>query len=97
MRSGTIQCCTMCLMHAIFKKNKYNLVISKTLLSFTDEIKKKYSNISFSMQEKQNGTADAVKVAISKNKNFSDHTIIIWRYPINFKINTTKGTQAFSN
>ena len=32
--------------------------------------KKKYPNISFSMQEKQNGTADAVKVVISKNKKF---------------------------
>ena len=60
------------------KKNKnINLVISKTLLDFTDEIKKKYSNITFSLQEKQNGTADAVKVAIAKNKNFSDQTIVI--------------------
>ena len=39
--------------------------------------KKKYPNITFSLQEKQNGTADAVKVAIAKNKNFSDQTIVI--------------------
>ena len=63
------------------KNSNVNLVISKSLLAFRQEIKKRYPNIVFSLQEKQNGTADAVKCALKTNQ--SKHIIgkkIILRY-----------------
>ena len=60
------------------KNSNVNLVISKSLLAFKQEIKKRYPNIVFSLQEKQNGTADAVKCALKKNQIYSKKTIILY-------------------
>ncbi len=61
------------------KYNKINLVTSKSLSKYNALIKKKYNNITFSLQLKQLGTADAVKTALPKNKkNLSETTIVMY-------------------
>ena len=48
------------------------------------------------MQEKQNGTADAVKVFFKKIKNYSDFTIsYMWRYTFDFKKTIEKSLKHF--
>ncbi len=60
------------------KNSNINLVISRSLLAFREEIKKKYPNIVFTLQEKQNGTADAVKCALRENQSDPKNTIVLY-------------------
>ena len=48
----------------LLKPKTISMVISKELDTYKDDIKKKYKNVKFVVQEQQLGTADAVRCAI---------------------------------
>ncbi len=59
------------------KNNSINLVISKSLSDYKVLIKEKYNNLTFSIQDRQQGTADAVKSALKNFKNNSSKITLI--------------------
>ncbi len=61
------------------QKSSINLVISKSLSVYKDLLKKKYKNLSFTIQFEQKGTADAVNSAIKFiNKKKLGTTLVMY-------------------
>ncbi len=59
------------------KNNSINMVISKSLSEYKDLIISKYNKITFSIQNKQNGTADAVKCSFNEKNINSETTLVL--------------------
>ena len=73
------------------KPNLCNVVISKEMKKFLLPIKEQFSFINFCIQEKQLGTADAVKCAVSNMKRLkSDNTLILYGDTPLIKVNTLR-------
>lgn len=60
-----------------FKNSSINIVLNESLSNYKDIIKKNFTNVIFSFQKEQNGTADAVNSAITINKRKNSKTTIV--------------------
>ncbi len=62
---------------SFIKNNSINMVISKSFSEYKDLIISKYNKITFSIQNKQNGTADAVKCSFNEKNINSETTLVL--------------------
>ena len=60
-----------------FKDAKVKVVISSSFSRYKSEIKSKYRKITFSTQNKQNGTADAVNSSLDESTKNSNTTLVL--------------------
>ena len=79
------------------KDSLINIVISKSFLDYKKIVNSKYKKVTFSIQNKQNGTADAVKSALSsiKGKLFENTLILCGDTPLISKTTLKKCLNKF--